>query len=230
MAFCESDAFCRSVTRKHWPGRPHYRDVKHVNARTARHLGHIDIITAGPPCQPVSRAGNRKGSTDDRWLWGETLRVFGELRPRYAIMENPTDLFSNNGGREARFIFGQLADLGYDAQWDPVPACAVGADHVRERQWIVAYTRCGGGEKFRLPKLEWVESESRRFTDRRRAVWQFKHSPRLEGEPVQTERRVGRVAHGVSRRVDRLRTLGNAIVPQIAEVIGRAILEVENER
>ena len=97
-----------------------------------------DLICGGFPCQPVSTAGKRKGTADERWLWPEFARVVGELRPRYVFVENTPGLLTVNGGRAFSEVLGDLASLGYDARWTSLRASDVGACHRRERIFLLA--------------------------------------------------------------------------------------------
>jgi DNA (cytosine-5)-methyltransferase 1 len=138
VAFCEIEPYPRAVLAKHWPGVPIYEDVRTLSADTLRRDGvwPIDVIAGGFPCQDLSYAGKRAGIEGERsGLWSEFARLIGEVRPRFAIMENVPGLLSAGHGR----VLGDLAALGYDAVWDCVPASAVGAPHRRDRVWIVAY-------------------------------------------------------------------------------------------
>jgi DNA (cytosine-5)-methyltransferase 1 len=282
----ERDPWCQKVLAKHWPDVPRYGDVTTL---TGDELEPVDLICGGFPCQPVSVAGQQKGTDDDRWLWPEFRRVVGLLRPRYVLVENVPGLFTANGGHAFGAILGDLADLGYDAEWTVLSAADVGAPHLRKRVWIVAHAkrgRCGtNGERRSMGQVEDRQTHDKRSSqepdsladaDRtgsqgrellpqrrgervagtsrmadanrdRRGWWSStgcpdKQRPILQGEQEwsemgrspqgchtshqwwRTEPDVGRVADGVPRRVDRLRGLGNAIVPQCAEWIGRLIV------
>lgn len=221
VAFCEVEPYCREVLKRHWPHVPCYPDVRELTAdRLATDGITIDVICGGFPCQDISDAGLRAGINGKRSrLWVEFARLVGELRPRYAIVENVAALLNRGMGE----VLGDLAAIGYDAEWHCIPAASVGADHVRYRVWIVAYPGQGAGEILRFPQPVRVERESRRFPDRRAAVWKFPNLP-PSCEPFESEPQLGRVANGVPRRVDRLGGLGNAVVPQIPEIIGRAIM------
>jgi len=199
----------------------------------------IDVICGGFPCQDISFAGKGAGITGERsGLWSEYARIIGEVRPRYVIVENVAALLGRGLGR----VLGDLAALGYDAEWHCIPASAVGAPHRRDRVWIVAYPNRDGEHDGAIDAEVGGTSESVADYD----------EPRLQGrlgrllrecagqwtagagdsrygiaDWWQSEPDVGRVAHGVPARVDRLRSLGNAVVPQVVEVIGRAILEAE---
>ncbi|MGQ2942961.1 MAG: DNA cytosine methyltransferase [Blastomonas fulva] len=242
VAFCEIEPFPRKVLAKHWPEVPVYEDVRTLTAeRLAADGIAVDAIVGGFPCQDISIAGQGAGLEGERsGLWFEFERVIGELRPILVVVENVGALLSR--GLDA--VLGCLAALGYDAQWHCIPASAVGAPHERDRVWIVAYSddrqrfeqirqvcpgrdaTCSRGEtlanpnegdgnwRHRLVQMGRV-AIAREIADdgyARRAQW--------GSEPG-----MGRVAHGVSHRVDRVGALGNAVVPQIPELIGRAILE-----
>ena len=208
----ERDPWCQRVLAKHWPDVPRYADV---TALTGDELEPVDLICGGFPCQPVSVAGSQKGMQDARWLWPEFRRLVGVLRPRYVFVENVTGLFTANGGHAFGEVIGDLADLRYNCEWSVLSAADVGAPHLRKRVWLVAHSDGAGLEGRGLLSQrggEW-------FTGAGGVDAFRKHDTSWRTEPD-----VGRVAHGVPRRVDRLRGLGNAVVPQCAEFIGRAIL------
>ena len=131
----EADPYCRRVLAQHWPHVPCHHDIKTV---TAGDLTPVDLLCGGFPCQPVSHAGLQKGTTDDRWLWPEFYRLIDVLRPRYVLLENVPGLLTANGGSAFRGILADLATSGYDAEWDCLPAAAVGAPHLRYRVFIIA--------------------------------------------------------------------------------------------
>lgn len=193
------------------------------------------IIAGGFPCQDISCAGKGAGITGERsGLWFEYARLIGELRPRYAIMENVGAL--TRRGIDA--VLGSLAEIGYDAEWADIRASDVGAPHRRERIWIVAYPRASqsrgvssigwetmaeawsNGETLAYPenpdgrRAGGTDDSGRRHPEAGRCGIGGTRIPDWSVEPD-----VGRVAHGVPARVDRLKCLGNAIVPQIAYLI-----------
>lgn len=131
---CEIDPYCREVLAHHWPGVKQYDDIRDVDASAER----VDLICGGFPCQPVSLAGRGLAQADPRWLWPEFKRVVGELRPRYVLVENVPGLATRGLG----LVVGDLSALGYDAEWQVVSAASVGAPHIRERIFVVAYP-CG---------------------------------------------------------------------------------------
>jgi len=145
VAFCEIEPFPRKVLAKHWPEVPCYHDVTKLTGDILARDGiTVDVITGGFPCQDISTAGKQAGMSEGTrsGLWSEIVRLIGELSPRYVIVENVANLLSGpsdkRGGWFGR-ILGDLAECGYDAEWENIPAAALGAPHRRERVWIVAY-------------------------------------------------------------------------------------------
>lgn len=223
VAFCEINPFARQVLAKHWPEVPCFDDVRALTGNRLASDGiAIDAIAAGFPCQDLSRAnmGRGQGLSGTRsGLWFEVERLVGEIRPRYVFLENVTDLLAHGFG----VVLGGLAALGYDAEWDCIPANSIGAPHRRDRVFIVAYAN-GQRLEGQHRKGEPERNPARSSHDR---PW-----PAFRGiapEDWLPEPRVRRVVDGVPSRVDRLRALGNAVVPQIPELIGRAILAAEKE-
>lgn len=237
VAFCEIEPFCRKVLAKHWPEVPCYHDVRELSAaRLAADGIAVDAICGGFPCQDISVAGKGAGLAGERsGLWREYARLIGELRPNFVIVENVAALL----GRGLADVLGDLATLGYDAEWHCIPASAVGAPHRRDRLWVIAHTHANGVRELQSERRK--QDERRRIGDMGKNVSDTLRS-RLEryrnsksrigtehaaiGDPRwwSSEPSVGRMAYGISNRVDRLRGLGNAVVPQIPELIGRAII------
>jgi DNA (cytosine-5)-methyltransferase 1 len=232
----EIDPYARAVLAKHWPDVRRHEDVRTFPPPEGE--WGVDVICGGFPCQDISVAGKGAGLAGARsGLWYEYARIIGELRPRYVIVENVAALLT----RGADVVLGTLASLGYDAEWHVISASAVGAPHRRERLWIVAWNANGRG---RTRKCSLGSISQRTGTDSNgvcedvpdadsagRQQQRRPESIRAEqfaaecGSWWSVEPDVGRVAHGAPARVDRLRCLGNAVVPQIVEVIGRAIVE-----
>lgn len=197
-------------------------------------LAPVDLICGGFPCQPVSVAGQRKGDADERWLWPEFYRIICELRPRWVLVENVPGLVSVDSGRLFAGILRDLAEGGYDAEWNVLSAAGVGAPHLRKRVFIVAYAQSQQDRGVFKPRLSSdIGADSQDVADTSkhrlegakpvRQIWQSPSDIRCSWWAV--EPNVGRVAHGIPSRVDRLKSLGNAVVPQVAEWIGRRILE-----
>ena len=240
VAFCEIDKFARAVLRKHWPSVPCYEDIHDVTAeRLGRDgIGRIDVVTGGYPCKPFSHAGKQRGEEDPRHLWPQMRRVVGEVRPAWVIAENVV-------GHITLGLDKVLADLeadGYASRAIVVPACAVDAPHIRQRVWILARDRDRDRESD-VPFDAEVERVQGALADadepglegRERGIVQERagecptrtSGPRTESaEPARwlPEPGIRRVVDGIPNRAHRLRCLGNAVVPQVVEVIGRAIL------
>ena len=266
----EIDDYANRVLSKHWPDVARYRDVRECGKHN---LAPVDLVCGGFPCQDVSLAGKRAGLEGKRsTLWGEFARIVGELRPQWVLAENVPGLRSSDNGRFFGNVLRDLAACGYDAEWDCIPAAAVGAPHRRDRIFIVAYPngRERGRRVFAQREPQGRDADAARDGAQRavadapriygkRAVAGGDRCGEPEGEIGNggcvvphatgaglegqvaagryagesglsaecdwwaTEPNVGRVANGVPARVDRLRCLGNAVVPQVAEWIGRRI-------
>ena len=283
-AFCEIDPYAQKVLKKNWPGVPIYDDVRRITADRLVSDGiGVDVITGGFPCQDISVAGNQKGIDAERsGLWSECSRLLGDIRPRYAIFENVTNLLNGDGGNWFKRVLWDISSVGYDAEWHCIPASAIGAYHHRDRVWIVAYPNSdsqsgvalnageihppslftypnsGGVRQKQEPRAECkgatlpeLNGEAQLLADtlyaglQRRLHWRQDEEWQGEsrhlgcgsaayGQPRKNqwdaEPNVGRVANGVPARSHRLRCLGNAVVPQIPELIGRQIMEAERGR
>jgi DNA (cytosine-5)-methyltransferase 1 len=220
VAFCEIDPFCQRVLAKHWPGVPCYDDVRTLTAERLSADGiAVDVICGGFPCQDLAVCGRGSGLTGERsGLWFEFARLIRELRPRYVIVENSPEMLAGWLG----IVLGALAACGYDAEWDCIPAASLGAPHRRERFWLVAYA---SGDGFSGP---------RRFPDALCATPDAFGEANWLVDAFQGDAMpyVCRRHDGRSRQLDhaRNRTLGNAVAPQIPELIGRAILDCARER
>lgn len=221
VAFCEIEELPRRVLAKHWPDVPCYRDVRELTAAKLAADGiAVDVICGGFPCQDISVAGDLAGIQDDTrsGLWSEIARLTRELAPSFVIVENVANLLGGPSERPGQWfgrVLGDLAALGYDAEWHCIPAAYVGAPHCRDRIWLTAYPD-GNGLEGRLLGAEIARGQASLVG---RDVWQ--NIPECPGY---------RSRNGFPALVDRLRALGNAVVPQIPELIGRAILASLEER
>ncbi len=199
VAFCEKDERKRAALAELWPGVPCFSDVETL--RADKLPADIGLIAGGFPCQDLSNAGRRAGLAGKRsGLWTHFCRLIGEIRPRFALMENVPGLLVRGMGD----VLADLADVGYDAEWDCIPAAAVGAPHLRARIWILAYPR-----GFRN------EADDTVFAGRPELVIR----PRWPAEPI-----ASRVDDGFPGWM--VGAFGDAVVPKIPELIGRAIMEV----
>ena len=292
-AFCEIDPYCQKVLKKHWPDVPIYGDIKKLKGTD---IGTVDIITGGYPCQPFSVAGKQKGVEDPRHLWPEMFRIIKESRPTWVIGENVAGHIKL--GLDS--VIEDLEGEGYATRTFSISASSIGANHQRERIWIIAHSdkhgshsektheaKQGGNGKenglsFRNDNdvantesdtkdgvLRTASSEhgkgnarmefdgSRNGQPKREAPQDMAdtHSEGLEGQWKSrgqfgseftatesgeerqgsmdqgwwsVEPDVGRVAHGIPHRVDRLKALGNSLVPQIPFYIGQSIIQTLN--
>lgn len=265
VAFCEIEEFPRRVLKKHWPEVPCYHDVRTLTADVLRRDGiSVDVICGGFPCQDISLAGEGAGLDGERsGLWSEIARLVGELRPQFVFVENVSALLSRGLDR----VLGDLAALGYDAEWHCIRASDVGAQHHRDRIWILAYpehlgVQVGRGivssfaESFQRDRIHidvqeggcieageiLADAINARLQGAEQSIFHTEQSiqgaewsswsaaecgPLPHWRNWTSEPRVGRVANGVPHRTHRLKGLGNAVVPQIPELIGHAILEAE---
>lgn len=139
VAFCEIEEFPRKILRKHWPDVPIYEDVRTLTADVLQRDGiAVDVVIGGWPCQDISPAGTGLGLDGARsGLWSEVARILGDVRPRLAILENSSNLLSLDGGKWFGAVLGDLASVGFDAEWHCLPAAAFDAPHIRDRLWIV---------------------------------------------------------------------------------------------
>jgi DNA (cytosine-5)-methyltransferase 1 len=214
IQFVEIDPFCQKVLRKNFKGVSIHDDIKTFKWTGERPF----ILTGGFPCQDLSIAGKQKGFCGKRSsLYTQMLRIVSESRPQYIIFENVTNLLAGEYGRWfARFLY-DLASVRYDAQWHCIPASSLNAPHFRDRIFIVAYAN----------SIEYTEqNESRQWELARQLNRAFisGRKKRWEAEPD-----ILRMVDGIPNQMDRLKSLGNAIVPQVAFAIMQAIIEVENK-
>ncbi len=278
----EINDYATKVLEKHWPSVHRERDIRECGQHN---LQRVDVICGGFPCQDISYAGRGAGLDGERsGLFFEALRLVCELQPRAVVLENVAGLLTRGLDR----VLGSLAEVGFDAEWHCIPAAAVGATHIRDRVFIMAYARCelrystSNDDKRcgknvadtnceRLPRSWIPEIGTKEIYDASGCCWWNKSSSsglgirkaevladtngitnkaskatfskstkrdarmgftgrswpcRPAGSWWATEPAVGRVANGIPARVDRLRGLGNAVVPQVAEYVGRRVVEV----
>lgn len=224
VAFVEREPFCQKVLAKNFPGVPIYDDVRTYNGDEHS----ADIVCGGFPCQDVSTAGAGVGIEGERSsLYRELLRIVRVLRPQFVVMENVAVLLGRGLGR----VLGDLSEIGYDAEWRVFSACELGFPHSRERVFLVAYP-CGKPRSFRILDRycrevagrdqasgewgkDWLKPEMATRTDSILSAWQKQYA----ASPL------ARSDDGVSDLVDRVRGLGNTIMPQIAFGIFKAIEE-----
>lgn len=227
--YSEIEPYASAVMAKNFPGAINLGDVTRINGITAPP---VDMLCGGFPCQDISIAGKGAGISGSRSkLWSHYVRLIGEIRPSYAVIENSPLLRS----RGLDYVLGTLDAIGYDAEWHCIPASAIGARHRRDRIWIIAYPNGSGfrelGRRITdAPPYIGAERVCETLADAngRRCEQRYTQErivsvlePR-SGE-WRTESGICRVADGVPGRVGHLRCLGNALVPQVAHEIFKAI-------
>lgn len=212
----ELDPFCRSVLARHWPDVPRHDDVRTaVPWWNSRIRPRIDLLSGGFPCQPFSVAGKMLGIGDERWGWPWMYEVIKGVRPRYVLIENVPRLLADTEAFAT--VCADLSHLGFDLEWSVLSACAMGAPHVRKRLFVVAYAT----GQFRP---SWLAQELS-HDGRQAEIWGNRDGEHALGRPairMETPARTDRMAYGSALRM--VAAGGNAVVPQIAEFIGRAIM------
>lgn len=242
----ERDPLCLQTLEAHFPDARRYRDAREFPDPGVER---VDLIAAGFPCQDISRAGPRRGIDSGEAGWRDVARSVRDLRPRFIVLENSPSLALRGMGD----VLGALSALGYDAEWQCLPACAFGALHIRQRLFIIAYSRRDGREASGRERAKGIPALAPgRVAPRMDPVRLLRrvdlHDPRetrfgmrlSPGGGVGIRRSVlaipheweaqspvCRVAHGFPGRVGQIRAYGNAVVPQVAEWIARRILEFD---
>ena len=247
----EVNAFCarRLMQRQnegHLPCFPIWDDVCTFDGRPWR--GIVDVVSGGFPCQDISVAGKGAGIDGERsGLWGEMARIIDEVRPTFVYVENSPILTSRGLG----VVLGDLAEMGYDAEWGVLGAADVGANHERERIWIVAHDNSQRRRVQQIARREAETDINYNGTKKPVADADGKLSPKpwvsrtrrpessngslseqrwQDSDPWATDPDVGRVATGVAFRVDRLKAIGNGQVPAcMAEAWRRLMARVTND-
>lgn len=222
---CEWADYPTKVLEKHWPDVQRWRDVHDLRAdefirRTGKDT--VTVISGGFPCQPHSLAGKRKASADERDLWPEYRRIVSEIRPKWVVAENVRGLLTSEDGRFFRGILRDFADMGFDVGWGTYPAYPIGAPFSRDRIFIIASANGNRLERNREGFFE--ADETNKFTiapseavNAAIGLWN-KQAP---GSGYI------RADDGVRNWMDRLKCLGNSVVPQQAYPIFKAIADIE---
>lgn len=213
----ETNPFCQQILKKHFPHATKYHDIHEFNGK--KYKGAIDILSGGFPCQPFSVAGKRKGRSDSRYLWPEMLRVVREVQPRWVLAENVHGLVTLQRGMVLETVCNDLESAGFEVQPYLIPACAVGAIHKRERIWILAYANHNGLQR-QLP-------ENSRQTYRHPKT--FSPHALCKDEKQLPKPYVTGGYDGIPHRMDRIKALGNAIVPHVAYEFFKIINHCEQQ-
>lgn len=210
VQLCEIDPYCQDILKRHFPGVPIHGDIKTLEVPT------VDVVCGGPPCQPVSLAGARGGESDSRWLWAEFLECCRRARAAWVVAENPIGILSMRP-RGIEWIIGEMEAMGYEVQCFRMAASDVGAPHRRARVFLVAYAG-----RFRYKTARAGD------TGKKTPSWES-HGSVLDrrGWRLPTPGFLG-LANGVPNWVDRTSAIGNSIVPRIAYIIGKGIIDVMN--
>ena len=235
----EKDPFCRKVLSHHFPKAETHEDIKTFDGTA--YAGGVDIITGGFPCQPFSAAGKRAGISDDRYLWPEMFRIIREARPTYVVAENVRGLLSWNEGLVLDTVCSDLEGEGYEVCPVVLPAASVNAPHRRDRIWIVAYAdehrkgRTSGRDegksgKERLPQWDQVQQPEKPNCIRKLSTgtasmqsWQdFPTVAAVCGGDDGLPARLDGITFPKWRR-ESIKAYGNAIVPQVAYQIFKAL-------
>ena len=228
----EQNSFCQKVLKKHWPNATIYDDVRTVGKHN---LEPVHILCGGFPCQDISVAGKQRGIHESKKssLWWEMHRLISELQPRIAFMENVANVLSVGGPH----VIGSLAEIGYDCEWTVVRSGSdFGAPHHRARWFCVAYP--SGSFAQRRTKKPWSMGQKGKTQlaffgcPNMSTLWNNKRPSDWTG--IGTESAICRMDDGLSTGLDkvkftrirkeRLKALGNAIVPQASEWVARQVL------
>jgi DNA (cytosine-5)-methyltransferase 1 len=246
VQFVEREPFCQSVLLKHWPDVPIHDDITTFNPAA----GSADVVCGGFPCQDISTAGKQAGIKQGTrsGLFYELMRVVRLVRPQYVVLENVAAILAN--GLDT--VLRELAEAGFDAEWACIPASAVGACHQRDRWWLVAYAsrqqrndrgfaHSAGSTRAAAQPGNGHGKDAPHSNHQRQ---QEQHSPPIadqQGWPCWSDapQRLNPDWHsylsqpvlcrgddGLSNRVDRLKALGNAVVPQVAAIPLSRVLEL----
>jgi len=228
---CEWNPFGQKVLAHHFPNSKSYNDITKTNFSI--HAGTVDVLTGGFPCQPYSQAGKRLGKEDERHLWPEMLRAIREVKPSWVVGENVLGIVNWNGGMVFEEVQLELEAEGYEVQTYILPAASVNAPHQRYRTWFVAYSNGFGLQG------KWEQGSINKKGQRRNerfgklgnnefGRWkEFPTQPAICGGNDGISRKLDRITFP-KWRIESIKGYGNAIVPQVAYEIFKAINEFEN--
>ena len=211
IQFVECEPYAQKILKKHWPNVPIHDDIKTYKPEPYS----ADVICGGFPCQDISIAGQGKGITEETrsGLFYELIRVIRLVRPKFIVLENVAAILNNGLG----IVLGELAQAGFDCEWACIPASALGACHIRDRWWLVAYpssNRLQGKVGARIYRSTWASQNCRCLNPNWRSY---------VSQPV-----LPRGSDGLRNRVDRTKALGNSIVPQVAAIPLQRVLDLQS--
>ena len=243
VAFVECEPYCKKVLKKHWPKVPIYDDIRTYKPEPYS----ADVICGGFPCQDISQAGRQAGITKETrsGLFFELMRIVRLVRPKFVILENVSAILNNGLG----IVLGELAEAGFDCEWACIPASAVGACHQRARWWLVAYSTGISNEsqgQIQSRRNTFIRSSTPNSMLKGLQGFRSKHELRESSAKKSTTWRdcgitleqdwkryiskpvLCRGDDGLSNRVHRLKALGNSIVPQVATIPLKRVLDLAN--
>ena len=225
--FVEWNPFCQQVLNQHWPAVPIHGDIQTFHAE----IGQFDVITGGFPCQDISAAGKQAGIKvgTRSGMFYELIRLICEIRPKYVVLENVSAICSAQPDIESNLsiVLGALSEVGYDAEWDCIRASSLGAPHHRNRWWLVAYPNSEGIQGLR------GECQLREAGSEITAHWRSSGGAPPAGweqKRCEIESPLLRVDDGLPNWVDRIKALGNSVVPQVAAIPLERVMQLESER
>ncbi len=218
----EKDKYCRKVLEKNFPESERFEDVREAGKHNLRK---VDIITGGFPCQPFSVSGKRNGAEDDRYLWPEMYRIIREMHPRWVLAENVPGILSIENGMVFETVVSDLESEGYEVQPIILSSAGIGANHVRERVWFLARANNTNGFTSPIRKFDRTPGEETKTkkTFETRRIFSDIDWRKWEIEPCFFGKN-----DGVSRRMDRIKALGNAVDPRLVFRIYSAIEIINN--
>jgi len=246
--FVEIDPYCQSVLRKNFPNIPIHDDIKTFSAKQ----GQFDVFTIGFPCQDLSVAGKQRGINDQTrsGLFYESIRLLREVRPRFALFENVRNLLSHKKGETFQDVLFQIAKAGnYEIEWAVISAKDLGACHLRQRIWILAYSNCYGSSSTeglrvngkadsstqegqnKISEFKGSSESSDSKIIQHTSKWRnSKHRLNSDWRGYASKPTLRRGDDGLSNRISRIRSLGNSIVPQCAAVPLQRIKDLIKEK
>lgn len=217
----EQNKYCQKVLAKHWPEAKIYDDVRNI---TKNNVEQVDILCGGFPCQDISLAGKGEGLHGKKsGLWWEMHRIIDELQPKAVIMENVAAITIRGLGT----VLGSLSEIGYDAEWCTISSGgAFGLPHKRDRWFAIAYSSSIRSQENKNKPLR-SKSERERIRSKSYSRSDVTRSEQrgITKRTVLSQSAICRRDDGVPNRMDRVKALGNAIVPQCSEWIGRKLWE-----
>ena len=246
--FVEIDPYCQSVIRKNFPNIPIHNDIKTFTAKP----GQFDVFTIGFPCQDLSVAGRQKGINEETrsGLFYESIRLLREVRPRFALFENVRNLLSHEKGQTFQEVLFQIAKAGnYEIEWAVISAKDLGACHLRQRIWILAYSNCYGSPSTEGLRVNGKADSSTQ--EGQNKISEFKGSSKSSDSRIiqhtskwrdskdrlssdwrgyASKPTLRRGDDGLSNRISRIRSLGNSIVPNCAAVPLQRIKDLIKEK